>query len=75
MQLKVAKCLADVGLSGESKTLSKKLSGGQKRKLSLALALIGNPRVSIETLFFNPFSPTVFLIVAKRSVPMHSAPY
>jgi len=43
---KVSKCLEDVGLSAERNTMSKKLSGGQKRKLSLAMAIIGDPRVS-----------------------------
>jgi len=43
---KVKKCLEDVGLSAERNTMSKKLSGGQKRKLSLAMAIIGDPRVS-----------------------------
>ena len=47
VKLKVTKCLADVGLSDERNILSKKLSGGQKRKLSLAMAIIGDPRVDI----------------------------
>ena len=47
MKLKVTKCLEDVGLSDERNVVSKKLSGGQKRKLSLAMAIIGDPRVDI----------------------------
>jgi len=46
--LKVTKCLDDVGLSAEKDILSKKLSGGQKRKLSLAMAIIGDPRVHTQ---------------------------
>ena len=45
--VKVAKCLEDVGLSAERNILSKKLSGGQKRKLSLAMAIIGDPQVAV----------------------------
>jgi len=44
-KLKVTRCLADVGLTAERDVLSKKLSGGQKRKLSLAMAIIGDPQV------------------------------
>lgn len=44
---KVAKCLEEVGLSADKNIVSKKLSGGQKRKLSLAMAIIGEPRVVI----------------------------
>jgi len=45
MKLKVTKCLEEVGLSDKRNVVSKKLSGGQKRKLSLAMAIIGEPRV------------------------------
>jgi ABC-2 type transport system ATP-binding protein len=34
-----------VGLTGKEKTQVKSLSGGQKRRLDLALGIIGNPRV------------------------------
>jgi len=46
--VQVVKCLEDVGLSAERQTITKKLSGGQKRKLSLAMAIIGDPRVRIQ---------------------------
>ncbi|SDQ62941.1 ABC transporter ATP-binding protein [Thermostaphylospora chromogena] len=36
-----------VGLGGKRNTLFGRLSGGQKQRLSIALALIGNPRVAI----------------------------
>jgi ABC-2 type transport system ATP-binding protein len=40
--------LMDVlGLSDKAKTPFKKLSGGQKQRLSIALALVGNPRVAV----------------------------
>jgi ABC-2 type transport system ATP-binding protein len=40
--------LIDVlGLSGKTKTRFGKLSGGQKQRLSIALALIGTPRIAI----------------------------
>lgn len=37
--------LARVGLSEAAKTRSRRLSGGQKRRLALAVALVGNPRL------------------------------
>ncbi len=40
--------LMDVlGLAGKSKTRFGKLSGGQKQRLSIALALVGSPRVAV----------------------------
>jgi ABC-2 type transport system ATP-binding protein len=36
-----------LGLAGKSSTRYGKLSGGQKQRLSIALALIGNPRVAV----------------------------
>jgi ABC-2 type transport system ATP-binding protein len=40
--------LADMlGLTAKSRTRFDKLSGGQKQRLSIALALVGNPRVAV----------------------------
>ena len=36
-----------LGLAGKSKTRFGKLSGGQKQRLSIALALVGSPRVAV----------------------------
>jgi ABC-2 type transport system ATP-binding protein len=36
-----------LGLAGKAKTRYAKLSGGQQQRLSIALALVGNPRVAI----------------------------
>jgi ABC-2 type transport system ATP-binding protein len=36
-----------LGLAGERNTRYKKLSGGQKQRLSIALALIGRPRIAV----------------------------
>jgi ABC-2 type transport system ATP-binding protein len=42
------RALADeLGLTGKLRTRYGKLSGGQKQRLSIALALIGNPRIAI----------------------------
>jgi len=41
----VESLLCDVGLRASSDVLSKNLSGGQKRKLMIAIALIGDPKV------------------------------
>src|SRR5580692_2190101 len=37
----------DLGLAGKSKTRFAKLSGGQKQRVSIALALVGSPRVAV----------------------------
>ena len=37
--------LDSVGLKDQKNTISKKLSGGQKRKLSVAIAVLGDPKV------------------------------
>ncbi|MFI6502988.1 ABC transporter ATP-binding protein [Nonomuraea typhae] len=37
----------ELGLAGKAKTGFAQLSGGQKQRLSIALALVGNPRVAI----------------------------
>jgi ABC-2 type transport system ATP-binding protein len=42
-----AALLAEMGLTGQRRTPYGKLSGGQKQRLSVALALIGNPRVAV----------------------------
>lgn len=39
--------LERLGLETQAKTYFGKLSGGQKQRLSVALALIGNPKVAI----------------------------
>jgi ABC-2 type transport system ATP-binding protein len=42
------RALLDVlGLAGEQNTRYRKLSGGQKQRLSIALALIGRPRIAV----------------------------
>jgi ABC-2 type transport system ATP-binding protein len=39
--------MAEVGLADKRNTAYAKLSGGQKQRLSIALALVGNPRVAV----------------------------
>lgn len=39
--------IADLGLAEKRNTAYRKLSGGQKQRLSIALALVGNPKVAI----------------------------
>ena len=36
-----------LGLTDKSKTMFRKLSGGQKQRLSIALALVGSPRIAV----------------------------
>ena len=45
LQSAVIKALEEVSLTATEKSLSKDLSGGQKRRLSIAIALIGDPKV------------------------------
>ena len=39
--------LEALGLAGKSDTPFRKLSGGQKQRLSIALALVGSPRIAV----------------------------
>ncbi|MBE3001788.1 ABC transporter ATP-binding protein [Nocardiopsis sp. HNM0947] len=39
--------IADLGLTDRTRTQFRHLSGGQKQRLSIALAVIGNPRVAV----------------------------
>jgi ATP-binding cassette, subfamily A (ABC1), member 3 len=41
----IHKRLSSVGLEGEKKTLIKALSGGMRRRLSIAIASIANPKI------------------------------
>ncbi len=38
-----------IGLTKDRYTLSKDLSGGMKRRLSIGIALVGDPRVNLIT--------------------------
>ena len=40
-------CIDDLGLADKRDTAFAKLSGGQKQRLSIALALVGNPRIAV----------------------------
>jgi len=43
-----------IGLQDQAETFSKKLSGGQKRKLSVGIAIMGDPKVcSLQLLCGN----------------------
>ena len=44
---KVTQLLKDIDLTEQKDTLSMNLSGGQKRKLCVGVALVGNPKVLI----------------------------
>ncbi len=42
-----ASCIDDLGLADKRDTAYRNLSGGQKQRLSIALALVGRPRIAI----------------------------
>jgi ATP-binding cassette subfamily A (ABC1) protein 3 len=44
LEIRISEMLGEVGLSDKIDTRSESLSGGMKRKLCLAIALIGNPK-------------------------------
>jgi ABC-2 type transport system ATP-binding protein len=50
--------LERLGLAGTRRTRYKKLSGGQKQRLSIALALIGRPRVAVLDELTTGLDPT-----------------
>lgn len=47
VDVEVNNILADVGLVEQAHTITKELSGGQKRKLSVGIAIIGDPKLII----------------------------
>lgn len=51
----IKQILNDVGLLDQDDTFALNLSGGQKRKLSVAIALIGDPKVLSLLLDFHFF--------------------
>ena len=46
--LKVSSLLKEIDLADQKDTLAKDLSGGQKRKLCVGIALVGDPKVWID---------------------------
>lgn len=45
IEFEVMKTLRDIDLTDKANSSSKHLSGGQKRKLSIGIAIIGDPKV------------------------------
>ncbi|XP_064604121.1 cholesterol transporter ABCA5-like [Liolophura sinensis] len=59
VDMQVEQALADVDLVDQGSALAEELSGGQKRKLSVAIALIGDPKVMFldePTAGMDPYS-------------------
>ena len=53
--LQVSRALNSVDLADQADVMASKLSGGQKRKLSVAMALIGDPKVCVSRVGMNFF--------------------
>ena len=47
LKVSIEKILEIIGLTNDRQTLSKNLSGGMKRRLSIGISLIGDPKVLI----------------------------
>ncbi|CAD6242712.1 GSCOCT00009542001.2-RA-CDS [Cotesia congregata] len=59
IELEVKKTLKDIDLTEKADTFAKYLSGGQKRKLSVGIAIIGDPKIIIldePTAGVDPYS-------------------
>ena len=52
----VKSLISDVGLTEKTNVVSSSLSGGMKRKLCLAMALIGSPKIVLVTQVLCNFS-------------------
>lgn len=50
IEFEVMKTLRDIDLTDKANAYAKHLSGGQKRKLSVGIAVIGDPKVRLITL-------------------------
>jgi len=64
VQAAVEKVFHEVNLEGHEKKMGNKLSGGQKRKLCLGMALIGNPKLILldePTSGMDPYSRHSFI--------------
>lgn len=67
--------LSRLGLTPHAKTLASKLSGGNKRKLSLAIAIIGAPPVLVldePTSAMDAVGKRAFWKIVKGIAPDHS---
>jgi ABC-type proline/glycine betaine transport system ATPase subunit len=52
MEISIDQILNLIGLMKDRCTLSKDLSGGMKRRLSIGIALVGDPRVNLIAFIF-----------------------
>lgn len=73
----ISHILRILNLEDKRRSLTKALSGGMKRKLSIGIALIGDSKASVfPGAHLEPFSlgPTVVLLVALRLFLAHGEP-
>lgn len=64
LQAEIDELLNELEMSHQSSVRASKLSGGQKRKLSVAIALIGSPKVFLT-------ASLAFLICLKTLLPVY----
>lgn len=67
IEFEVMKTLRDIDLTDKANASAKHLSGGQKRKLSIGIAVIGDPKVIVNFKIIPTFLKLIncFFIISR----------